>query len=130
MRKCSRVAALALATTLLAAAPAGAQLPVPLPGGGGPAPQPYGAGGSPGFMNVLPPGTNGFDNSAQLAQFEATGARPAHNDDQRAMYANLVRAAPRIGAGALGRYFKDATFGTRPGGAERRYSPRADVTIV
>ena len=37
---------------------------------------------------------------------------------------------PACAADQVGRYFKDATFGVRPGDVERRYSPRADVTIV
>jgi hypothetical protein len=131
-----RAAALAVAVALAAASPAAAQvqlppLPLPLPGQGGspPAPQPYGTNDAGGFLNILPPGENGFDNLAQLAQFEATGARPPHNDDQLGMYSSLVGAAPHIGAAQLGSYFKDATFGVRPQDVERTYSPRGDVTI-
>ena len=57
-----------------------------------PAPQPYGTKDYGGFRNILPPAQNGFDNLAQLAVFEATGQRPAHNYDQLGMYANLVYA--------------------------------------
>src|SRR5690242_1322612 len=97
------VALVVICGALAAAAPAGAQLPslpplpklpplaqlphvpVALPGQAGPTPLPYGTDDGGGFRNVLPPGTSGFDNALQLAQFEATGKRPPHADDQRDM---------------------------------------------
>src|SRR5262249_49328970 len=74
--------------------------PIPVPGltPTGPQPQPYGTNDAGGFRNVLPPGENGFDNAAQLAAFEATGQRPAHNDDQLAMYRDLLYAVPGLTA--------------------------------
>jgi acyl-homoserine lactone acylase PvdQ len=123
-------AALALA---LSAAPAGAQLPLPLPGqgsAGGPEPQAYGTNDHGGFNDVLPPGTNGLANAPQLAAFLAAGRRPAHNDDQLRMYADLVYAAPNLKAADLRRYYKDSTFGVKADDVERRYAPRDDVTIV
>jgi acyl-homoserine lactone acylase PvdQ len=95
-----------------------------------PAPEPYGTNDAGGFHDVLPPGTNGRTNLAELAAFLTTGARPKHNDDQRDMYANLVGATPGMTAARLGDFFKDSTFGVRAGAAERTYSPRGDVTIV
>ena len=53
-------------------------------------PQPYGTNDFGGFNAILPPGTNGLANLFQLGQFETSGARPAHNDDQYAPYANLL----------------------------------------
>jgi acyl-homoserine lactone acylase PvdQ len=128
------VAFLAVASALVAPGAARAQLPIPVPlppGGGqqGPQPQPYGTGDFGGFHDVLPPGSSGLDNAAQLAQFEATGARPAHNDDQRDRYGDLVYATP-IGSNDLERWFKDATFGVKPEDVESTESPRSDVTIV
>jgi acyl-homoserine lactone acylase PvdQ len=80
---------------------------------------------------VLPPGTNGLVNGVQLAQFQADHTtRPPHNDDQRDMYANLVYGAPNVGESDLGRYYKDGTFGVRPGDVASTISPRDDVTIV
>ena len=96
----------------------------------GPAPLPYGQFDAGGFRNVLPAGQGGLDNLIQLGQFEAGGARPPHTDDQLAMYRDLLYGYRGLGAGDLGRYFKDATFGVPLGQAERTYSPRADVTIV
>ena len=45
--------------------------------------QPYRTNDFGGFRDVLPPGTNGRSNLVELAAFLATGARPAHTDDQR-----------------------------------------------
>jgi acyl-homoserine lactone acylase PvdQ len=85
-----------------------------------------------GFRDVLPPGTNGLANAPALASFVATGVRPSHNDDQLAMYRDLVYASPGITADTLGRYFKDASFGVRAGDVDRTYTPgrRDDVTVV
>ena len=114
-----------VACALIAAAcalPAAAQ-------GAPPVPQPYGKNDAGGFRDVLPPGANGRDNWLQLAQFFSTGKRPPHNDDQLAMYRDLLYASPGLTAAKLRRYYKDSRFGAL-GGAERTYSPRGDVTIV
>ncbi len=42
------------------------------------------------FATCLPPGRAGTDNVAQLAQFETTGAYPAHWTDQQPLYDNLI----------------------------------------
>jgi acyl-homoserine lactone acylase PvdQ len=116
-------------------APSSAQLPLPIPlpvpgvGGSGPQPQPYGANDGGGFRNILPPGENGFDNAPQLAAFEASKTRPPHNDDQLAMYSDLIYAAPHLTEAQIPDYFKDATFGVKPGDVESTESPRSDVTI-
>jgi len=95
-----------------------------------PTPGAYGENGVPGFHDILPPGTNGLVNGPQLIQYELNGARPKHNDDQLAMYADLVRATPGLTAANLSKYYKDSSFGVQPGHVERTYSPRNDVTIV
>src|SRR4051794_6365671 len=118
MRRLAASLALALLTLLLATAAALG------------APQPYQQGDYKGFRNILPPGENGFDNGAQLLAFQANGARPPHNDDQLAMYGNLVHVAPKLKAADIGKYFKDGSFGVKPGDVERSYSPRSDVTIL
>ncbi len=112
-------AALAVAAGLLAA-----------PAGAAPTPQPYRQHDPGGFSDVLPPGTNGLATLPQIAGFLAGGARPPHSDDQRDMYANLVSAVPGLAAADIPRYFKDASFGVRPGDVGRVYSPREDVTVV
>jgi acyl-homoserine lactone acylase PvdQ len=119
-----KVAALAAAAVLSVAIAPAARAAVPIP--------PYGAGDESqgGFRDVLPPGTNGLADLAQLGTFLTTGRRPAHNDDQLAMYADLVRATPGLTAARLDTSFKDSTFGVRPGDVASTVSPRADVTIV
>ena len=82
-----------------------------------------------GFMDILPPGTNGSNNAVELAAFLSTGARPPHNADQRTMYARLLSAVPGVSAKTIGGLFKDASFGVRPGDQARTYSPREGLTI-
>jgi acyl-homoserine lactone acylase PvdQ len=98
--------------------------------GGGPEPQPYQANDGLGFHDVLPSGTNGLYNGADLAAFLATGRTVPHCCEQLGMYANLMYATPGLQAGDIPKYFKDSSFGVRAGDVERRYSPRGDVTIV
>jgi acyl-homoserine lactone acylase PvdQ len=114
----ARVAASAACAALLCVPVAHAQV------------QPYGTSDYGGFRNILPPGTNGFDDAAQLAQFEATGARPEHDNDQLSMYSNLTTAAGSVTPATIPDYFKDATFGVPPGDAESTQSPEPGVTIV
>jgi hypothetical protein len=108
----------ATAALCMLAAPAGAQV------------QAYRAGDYGGFRDVLPPGTNGRTNLVELAAFLATGARPAHNDDQLAMYERLLSATPGVTSESLGSLFKDSSFGSPPGGQARAYSPREGLTIT
>ena len=60
--------------------------------------QPYAANDAGGFHDVLPPGANGLANGVELAAFLTTGARPAHSDDQLAMYRDLMYATPGLKA--------------------------------
>jgi acyl-homoserine lactone acylase PvdQ len=92
--------------------------------------EPYQQNDYKGFWNILPPGENGFDSPAQLLAFEANGARPSHNDDQLAMYGDLVHVAPNLKAADISKYYKDGSFGVKPADVERTYSPRSDVTIL
>jgi acyl-homoserine lactone acylase PvdQ len=92
--------------------------------------QPYATNDAGGFHDVLPPGANGMANGVELAAFLTTGARPAHNDDQLAMYRDLMYATPGLKAEDLGRYYKDSTFGVQPADIASSITPRADVTIL
>ena len=107
---------------------AGAQLPVG--GADGPTPAPYGTNDSGGFRNVLPPGENGLDNIFQFGQFQSSGQRPPHFDDQLGLYTNLVYAAPKLTHDQLPNFYKDATFGVKDDDVESTIHPRDGVTIV
>jgi len=48
------------------------------------------------IRSILPAGENGLVNAADLAAFEATGARPAGSQDQLGPYANLLYAGPGL----------------------------------
>jgi acyl-homoserine lactone acylase PvdQ len=95
-----------------------------------PVPEPYQAHDGKGFLNILPSGQNGLVNVFDAAAYEQNGTFPPHSHDQLGMYGNLVYAAPGLTAAQLTKYFKDASFGVKPGDAGRTYSPRDDVTIV
>jgi acyl-homoserine lactone acylase PvdQ len=118
MRPRTLIACIAAAVPGACAAPATAQV------------QPYRTSDAGGFHDVLPPGTNGRSNLVELAAFLATGLRPAHNDDQRDMYARLLSATPGVTSETLGALFKDASFGTPPGAQARAYSPAPGLTIT
>src|SRR3954463_1248 len=126
--------AMACALALGSAAPAAAQVPsVPLPGplgGNQQLPQPYGQNDAGGFRNVLPPGENGLDNIVQFGQFEASGKRPPHFDDQLSLYTDLLYASPTLRHDQIANYYKDATFGVRSDDVESIIHPRQGVTIM
>ena len=79
---------LAVCAAVLIAAPAArAQLPplppiVPQPG---PTPEPYGTDDGGGFRDILPSGTRGRYNAAELGAFLTTGATVPHCCDQLPM---------------------------------------------
>src|SRR3954471_23196438 len=92
--------------------------------------QPYGTNDAGGFRNVLPPGEQGVDNAVDLAQFTAFGKRPKHWSDQQPLYEGLLYASPTLVHSDIGRFYKDATFGVKPGDVARTETPRPGVTIV
>jgi acyl-homoserine lactone acylase PvdQ len=112
------VAGMAVAALAFSAAPAAAQV------------QPYRTNDFGGFHDVLPPGANGHTDLVELAAFAATGRRPAHNDDQLALYTRLLATTPGVNAANLATLFKDASFGSPPGGQARAYSPAPGLTIT
>jgi acyl-homoserine lactone acylase PvdQ len=82
-------------------------------------------------LNILPPGTQGRMNAAEVATFEATGARPAHFDDQLEMYDALNVPAPgSITDADLTKYYKSAALGVAPADIVSTYSPKVGVTIA
>jgi hypothetical protein len=104
---------LVCAAVLTAAPAARAQLPplpvptpvatiVPQPG---PTPEPYGFADGGGFHDILPAGTRGRYDLAELAAFKATGATVPHCCDQLPMYAGLKYATPGLKAADIPKYF-------------------------
>jgi acyl-homoserine lactone acylase PvdQ len=93
-------------------------------------PEPYGKHDAGGFRNVLPPAQGGNASLHDITVFEATGEKPPNSDDQLGMYSNLAYAVPGLKRSDIQRYYKDATFGVKPGDVESTESPRDDVTIV
>jgi hypothetical protein len=92
--------------------------------------QPYGKNNLGSFRNVLPPGEGSLDNGPALAAYEANhNHRPAHWSDQLQMYSSLTTAAPHIRPSQIGRFYKSATFGVRPGQVARTEQPEPGVTI-
>src|SRR3954447_3569784 len=74
------------------------------------------AAAAPPVRNVLPPGANGLSSLPELGAFLSAGARPAHNDDQLALYEGLLRAPRPFTDATLDTLFKDASFGGGPAG--------------
>ena len=81
-------------------------------------------------MFILPAGENGLVNAAQLAQFEATGKRPPHSQDQLAPYANLEFGYPSLTDASLHNYYLGESFGIQPGQVISTVHPSAKVPVV
>src|SRR6266851_9437861 len=84
-----------------------------------------------GVFNIVPPGNNGLVNLTDFLQQEAgTSAIPAHQQDQEAMYANLLKVAPHLNPADLTKYYKDASFMSIAAQAERVEQPRQGAVIL
>ncbi|MGI8631971.1 MAG: penicillin acylase family protein [Solirubrobacterales bacterium] len=119
----SSLAALFAAVALLVTPALAAAAPEPLP---------YRAGDEcNGQCNdILPPGTDGTANLAELGVFLVSGERPEHSGDQLPLYGNLIYDYEKVNNARIGEFFKDDSFGVKPSDVDRTYSPRDDVTIV
>jgi acyl-homoserine lactone acylase PvdQ len=82
-------------------------------------------------MFILPAGENGLVNAAQLTQFEATGQRPPHSQDQLAPYENLEFGYPSLTDATLHNYYLGESFGVKTGQiiATEHPSPKVPVVI-
>jgi acyl-homoserine lactone acylase PvdQ len=122
MRGFRRLIIAALATSLVALSAAVASA--------APTPGPYQQNDFGGFRNILPPAQGANANASQVAAFQANGTYPPHTSDQQlTMYRDLLYAAPGLTASQIPNFYKDASFGVKPGNVARTYSPRGDVTI-
>ncbi len=81
-------------------------------------------------LNILPPGQGRYATTDEFLAIQGGQAPPAHNLDQRDMYDSLVQGLPGLTEGNLTDYFKDASFGVRPGDVDVRYSPRPGTVII
>lgn len=80
-------------------------------------------------LSINPPGENGLVNAAQLAQFQATGQRPANSTDQRTQYANLLHGYQNLTDAQLPQYYNDESFGVPSAQITRTEAPSPSVTI-
>jgi acyl-homoserine lactone acylase PvdQ len=80
--------------------------------------------------SILPAGENGLVNAAGLAQFEATGARPAGSQDQLGPYASLLYAGTGLTDAQLPRYYNEESFGVAPGDVTATVRPNPKVPVV
>ncbi len=81
-------------------------------------------------LSILPAGENGLMNAAELAKFEATGARPPGSQDQLGPYANLLYAAPRLTNASLPSYYNDESFGVRARDIVATIRPNPKIPVV
>ncbi|HXC51049.1 MAG TPA: penicillin acylase family protein, partial [Candidatus Limnocylindrales bacterium] len=63
------------------------------------------------FLNILPPGNNGYMTVGESLPYFDDGTLPANFDDQSPLYAALTYAAPGITEAQLTNYFKPAPIG-------------------
>ncbi len=80
--------------------------------------------------SIVPPGQNGFESATDAATFLSTGQRPPHQYDQNDMYANLVYASPGLQDSQILDYYKDESFGVKPGSVERTETPNCTVVVA
>src|SRR3954471_6769596 len=80
--------------------------------------------------DILPPGQNGDADLVQILAHQAFGTMPPHSDDQLDRYAGLVYNYTGLTGPQIDSFFNDSAYGVPAGQVERRYSPRADVTVV
>jgi acyl-homoserine lactone acylase PvdQ len=100
------------------------------PAGGWAAVEPYGKDDAGGFRNVLPAGEAGVASLPEALEFLRDGTYPPHWVDQQPLYDDLLYAAPTLTDADIPKYYKDATFGVRPGDVESRIAPKPGVTIL
>jgi opacity protein-like surface antigen len=113
----AHIRAVAVAAALAALAASSA------PAAAAPAPHGYQQNDAGGFRNILPPGQGQNVNVGEAAAFLGSDQQPAFSDDQLQMYEDLVYATPGLPDSQVDNFFKDASFGVRPGDVTRTYTP-------
>lgn len=80
--------------------------------------------------DILPPGQNGNATFLDLLGHTVLGTRPPHSADQLERYDRLAGGYHTLTTGTIRNFFNDNSFGVAADDVERRYRPRADVTIL
>jgi acyl-homoserine lactone acylase PvdQ len=111
------IRAVAVAAALAALAASGE------PAAAAPAPHGFQQNDAGGVRNILPPGQGQNVNAGEAAAFLGSDQQPAFSDDQLQMYEDLVYATPGLPDSQVDNFFKDASFGVRPGNVTRTYTP-------
>ncbi len=81
-----------------------------------------------GFYAVLAQGEGSTVTATALAAYQL-GTMPPHFTDQQPLYAGVMPRASSLTEADIPRYYKDATFGSMPGGVESVSTPRPGVQI-
>lgn len=85
------------------------------------------------FLNIQPPGQDGYLNTADATVFLGTGVLPPHFDSQLSMYADIIKAPPGLTDAGLSLYFKPAPIapsGNPPGPKDMMVPSDSKITIT
>jgi acyl-homoserine lactone acylase PvdQ len=83
----------------------------------------------PGFHSVLAQGEGQTITATDLAAFELNGTVPDTFTSQQPLYVDVMPHASTLTEADIPKYYKDATFGSMPGGVASVDSPRTGVQI-
>ncbi|MFS0694902.1 penicillin acylase family protein [Streptomyces nitrosporeus] len=125
LRAATAAAALALGTSLLAAAPQATATPAEPAATAAATDHCQGQ-----CADILPPGQNGNATLVEILGNKAFGTHPAHSDDQIDRYNGLVAGHTGLTDQKLTDFFNDASFGVPADQVESVTKPREDVTIT
>lgn len=82
-----------------------------------------------GFHSVLAQGEGQTVTATDLAAYELSGTAPSRFTDQQPLYDGVMPRASTLTEADIPTYYKDATFGSMPGGVESVTTPRPGVQI-
>ncbi|MFN2426570.1 MAG: penicillin acylase family protein [Candidatus Binatia bacterium] len=82
------------------------------------------------FLNIMPPGNNGYMSAGEGVTYLNDGTLPANFDDQSPLYANLTYADPGIDDAELSAYFKPSPIGPSGNPADAPVPPLPGLEIT
>jgi acyl-homoserine lactone acylase PvdQ len=82
-----------------------------------------------GFHSVLAQGEGQTISATDLAAYQLNGTVPATFTSQQPLYVGVMPAAASLTESDIPKYYKDATFGSMPGGVASVDTPRPGVQI-